>query len=208
MVPVVSRPGSLISTIGPKISTAPSGNISSLSANQQGYVTIQGPIRSVTQTSASQPQTQPHIITLPKVANSLAINNQQVITLQSVAGSSQAGSIQQQQYVTIQAPIVSKTQQHSTGLTSVQGQPQYVAIRTPVLNQSGTGASSSPQSQYVTIQAPVVQAAGQNNPSPTAAYLPVSSVSQAPLKSPVTYQVVKSNVKGGEQHVVYPGNEC
>lgn len=203
IVPVVSRSGNLITT-GSKISTAPSGNISLPPGNQSGFVTIQGPIRSVSQTSNTQ-TSQPHIITLPKVANTtLALSNQQLYALQSVSGSNQAAPVQQQQYVTIQAPIVSKTQQSSAALNT-QVQPQYVTIRTPVLAQSSSGASSSPQSQYLTIQAPVVQSSGQNTQSPTATYLPVSSVGQAvgQVKSPVTYQVLKSNVKP-DVNVVYP----
>lgn len=206
IVPVVSRSGNLISTIGPKISTAPSGTISSLSGNQAGFVTIQGPIRSLPQGSSAQ-STQPHIITLPKVASTaLTLSNQQLITLQSV-GANQSNAVPQPQYVTIQAPIVSKTQQNSGSLSSGQVQPQYVTIRTPVLTPSGSGVSSASQSQYVTIQAPVVQAGGQTTPSQTATYIPVSSVGQtsvSSVKSPVTYQVLKSNVKTGEQHVMYP----
>lgn len=206
MLPVVSRSGNIISSISPKISTAPSGNVSSsLSGNQSGFVTLQGPIRTVSQTSSSQ-ASQPHIITLPKVANTLALSNQQLIALQSVSGTSQIGPVQQQQYVTIQAPIVSKNQQSSGVLSSSQGQPQYVTIRTPVLTPSGSGTSSSSQNQFVTIQAPVVQTGVQSTQSPT--FLPVSSVGQtsASGKSPVTYQVLKSSVKAGDQHLMYPGN--
>lgn len=209
VVPVVSRSGNLISTLGPKISTAPSGNITtSLAGNQSSFV-IQGPIRTVSQTAGNQPS-QPHIITLPKVPNtSLALSNQQLIALQSLGPTNQGGAVQQQQYVTIQAPIVSKTQQSTVGLSTTQGQPQYVTIRTPVLNQSGGGTSTATQSQYVTIQAPVVQGSGQNTQTQT--FIPVSSVGQSPVgsvKSPITYQVVKSAGKTGEQHVVYPGMEC
>ncbi|XP_034251580.1 lethal(3)malignant brain tumor-like protein 3 isoform X2 [Thrips palmi] len=204
VVPVVSRSGNLISTIGPKISTAPSGNITtSLSGNQSSFV-IQGPIRAVSQPSGNQP-TQPHIITLPKVPNtSLALSNQQLIALQSLGPANQGGPVQQQQYVTIQAPIVSKTQQNTGALNTSQGQPQYVTIRTPVLNPSAGATSSAAQSQYVTIQAPVMQGSGQNTQTQT--FIPVSSVGQSPVgsvKSPITYQVVKSSGKTGEQ-LVYP----
>ncbi|KAK3932515.1 DNA ligase 1 [Frankliniella fusca] len=203
IVPVVSRSGNLITT-GSKISTAQSGNLSLPTGNQSGFVTIQGPIRSVSQNSNSQPS-QPHIITLPKVANTtLALSNQQLYALQSVSGTNQPAPVQQPQYVTIQAPIVSKTQQSSAAVNS-QIQPQYVTIRTPVLSQSSSGASSSPQSQFLTIQAPVVQSSAQSTQSPTATYLPVSSVGQGvgQVKSPVTYQVLKSNVKP-DVNVVYP----
>lgn len=205
VVPVVSRSGNLISTIGPKISTAPSGNMTtSLAGNPSSFV-IQGPIRTVSQTPGNQ-TSQPHIITLPKVPNtSLALSNQQLIALQSLGPTNQSGPVQQQQYVTIQAPIVSKTQQNAGGLSTSQGQPQYVTIRTPVLNSSAGGTTSASQNQYVTIQAPVVQGSGQNTQTQT--FIPVSSVGQSPVgsvKAPITYQVVKSSGKTGEQHVVYP----